>query len=300
MAKEYRKLRFTDNFMFCKIMANNPELCRHMLELILGKQIKNINIKATERVMDITPEAKSIRLDVYLDDDAGTVYDLEMQTAAKKNLPKRLRYYQGVIDLNLIEKGTDYDLLPETVVVFVCTFDFFGKGLPFYVFENRCEAMPELLLGDETKKVFVNPYGNRKNLPEDVAKFLDYIRDDTAEDGFTRELEQAVERARDHKEWEVEYMNWRAYEMDLSIDKRIAREEGLAEGREEGREEGLAEGREEGREEGLAEGRAEGQETARLDAIRNMIRYGVPKERILNDYSEEEYERSEQKLTSQE
>ena len=288
MAKEYRKLRFTDNFMFCKIMANNPELCRHMLELILGKQIKNINIKATERVMDITPEAKSIRLDVYLDDDAGTVYDLEMQTAAKKNLPKRLRYYQGVIDLNLIEKGTDYDLLPETVVVFVCTFDFFGKGLPFYVFENRCEAMPELLLGDETKKVFVNPYGNRKNLPEDVAKFLDYIRDDTAEDGFTRELEQAVERARDHKEWEVEYMNWRAYEMDLSIDKRIAREEGLAEGREEGREEGLA------------EGRAEGQETARLDAIRNMIRYGVPKERILNDYSEEEYERSEQKLTSQE
>ena len=300
MAKEYRKLRFTDNFMFCKIMANNPELCRHMLELILGKQIKNINIKATERVMDITPEAKSIRLDVYLDDDAGTVYDLEMQTAAKKNLPKRLRYYQGVIDLNLIEKGTDYDLLPETVVVFVCTFDFFGKGLPFYVFENRCEAMPELLLGDETKKVFVNPYGNRKNLPEDVAKFLDYIRDDTAEDGFTRELEQAVERARDHKEWEVEYMNWRAYEMDLSIDKRIAREEGLAEGREEGREEGLAEGREEGREEGLAEGRAEGQETARLDAIRNMIRYGVPKERILNDYSEEEYERAEKKLTSQE
>ena len=276
MAKEYRKLRFTDNFMFCKIMANNPELCRHMLELILGKQIKNINIKATERVMDITPEAKSIRLDVYLDDDAGTVYDLEMQTAAKKNLPKRLRYYQGVIDLNLIEKGTDYDLLPETVVVFVCTFDFFGKGLPFYVFENRCEAMPELLLGDETKKVFVNPYGNRKNLPEDVAKFLDYIRDDTAEDGFTRELEQAVERARDHKEWEVEYMNWRAYEMDLSIDKRIAREEGLA------------------------EGRAEGQETARLDAIRNMIRYGVPKERILNDYSEEEYERAEKKLTSQE
>ena len=288
MAKEYRKLRFTDNFMFCKIMANNPELCRHMLELILGKQIKNINIKATERVMDITPEAKSIRLDVYLDDDAGTVYDLEMQTAAKKNLPKRLRYYQGVIDLNLIEKGTDYDLLPETVVVFVCTFDFFGKGLPFYVFENRCEAMPELLVGDETKKVFVNPYGNRKNLPEDVAKFLDYIRDDTAEDGFTRELEQAVERARDHKEWEVEYMNWRAYEMDLSIDKRIAREEGLAEGREEGREEGLA------------EGPAEGQETARLDAIRIMIRYVVPKERILNDYSEEEYERAEKKLTSQE
>ena len=30
--------------------------------------------------------------------------------------------------------------------------------------------------------------------------------------------------------------------------------------------------------------------TAQLEAIRNMIRYGVPKERILNDYSEEEYD----------
>ncbi len=46
-------------------------------------------------------------------------------------------------------------------------------------------------------------------------------------------------------------MNWRAYEMDLNIDKRIAREEG--------REEGRAEGREVGREEGREEGRAEGE-----------------------------------------
>ena len=145
MTKRYKELCFTDNFMFCKVVANNPELCRHMLELILGKAIRRVNIKAEEKVIDITPEAKSIRMDVYLDDDENTVYDLEMQTSAKKNLPKRLRYYQGVIDLNLIEKGDDYDQLPETVIVFICTFDYFGKGLPFYVFENRCEAMPELL-----------------------------------------------------------------------------------------------------------------------------------------------------------
>ena len=112
--------------------------------------------------------------------------------------------------------------------------------------------MPELLLGDGTRKIFVNPHGDRKGLPGDVVSFLDYIKDHTAEDAFTGELEQAVEKARTHKEWEVEYMNWRAYEMDLNIDKRIAREEGLEEGREEGR----REGREEGRKEGLDEGRA--------------------------------------------
>ena len=168
--------------------------------------------KTSEKVIDITPEAKSIRMDVYLDDDENTVYDLEMQTSSKKNLPKRLRYYQGVIDLNLIEKGDDYDQLPESVIVFICTFDYFDKNLPFYVFENRCEAMPELLLGDETKKIFVNPYGKRDDLPEDVVYFLDYIRDQKAEDDFTRQLDQAVVKARIHGAWiqRMLLINWKA------------------------------------------------------------------------------------------
>lgn len=106
--------------------------------------------------------------------------------------------------------------------------------MPFYVFENRCEAMPELLLEDGTRKIFVNPYGDCTGFPEDVVKFMTYIRENTAGDAFTEELDKAVEKARSHKEWEVEYMNWRAFEMDVSIGKRIAREEGLAEGRAEG------------------------------------------------------------------
>ncbi len=235
MGKEYKRLCFTDNFMFCKVISSNPELCRHMLELILGKKIREVRIKATEKVMEITQGAKSIRLDVYLDDVEGTVYDLEMQTTVKRNMPRRLRYYQGVVDLNLIEKGEDYDALPETVIIFICTFDYFDEGLPFYVFQNRCEAMPELLLGDDTKKIFVNPYGIREGLPDEVSRLLDYIKDNRVTDEFTKELDDAVAKARDHKEWEVEYMYWRAYEMDLNIDKRIAREEG--------REEGMAEGR---------------------------------------------------------
>ena len=63
MTKRYKELCFTDNFMFCKVVANNPELCRHMLELILGKAIRRVNIKAEEKVIDITPEAKSIRIE---------------------------------------------------------------------------------------------------------------------------------------------------------------------------------------------------------------------------------------------
>ena len=40
---------------------------------------------------------------------------------------------------------------------------------------------------------------------------------------------------------------------------------------------------------GLAAGQAEGRKTERIEAIQNMIKYDVSKEKILQDYSEEEY-----------
>ena len=80
-----------------------------------------------------------------------------------------------------------------------------------------------------------------------------HLQNDKASDWFTEELNEAVNVARRNDQWEVEYMNWRAYEMDINIDKRIAREEGLEEGRREGREIGLQEGRAEGKAAGEAE-----------------------------------------------
>ena len=49
-----------------------------------------------------------------------------------------------------------------------------------------------------------------------------------------------------------------------------------------------------GRKEGREEGRQEGADEQRLVAIRNMIKYNVSKAQILQDYSEEEYERAQE------
>lgn len=44
--KKYEKLTFTDDFMFCKVMQNNPDLCKHLIELIIGKKITKCRCKA--------------------------------------------------------------------------------------------------------------------------------------------------------------------------------------------------------------------------------------------------------------
>ena len=54
-------------------------------------------------------------LEIYVEDDKNTVFNLEMQTTNYEELPKRSRYYQDIIDLKLIEKGQSYDILKNSV-----------------------------------------------------------------------------------------------------------------------------------------------------------------------------------------
>ena len=102
-------------------------MCKPLLENILNIKITDIVYVDYEETIQMTAKSKGIRLDIYVEDDDNTVFNLEMQTTTYKELPKRSRYYQGIIDLNMIEKGESYDILKESYVIFICTFDFLKK-----------------------------------------------------------------------------------------------------------------------------------------------------------------------------
>lgn len=83
----YRELKFSDDFMFCKVLQNEPELCKELVELIIDRKIGRIITDESQQSIKITADGKGVRLDVYLEDDKDTVYDIEMQTANPSNLP---------------------------------------------------------------------------------------------------------------------------------------------------------------------------------------------------------------------
>ena len=133
--KKYEELDITDPFIFAKVMSEK-ELCKPLLENILNIKIRDIVYVDYEETIQMTAKSKGIRLDIYVEDDDNTVFNLEMQTTTYKELPKRSRYYQGIIDLNMIEKGESYDILKESYVIFICTLDFFEKGRSVYEFDK--------------------------------------------------------------------------------------------------------------------------------------------------------------------
>lgn len=185
--QEYRELGITNNFIFKKVMRNH-KLCKQLLEVILGVKIKRIEYQEEEKTIEHSLNARGVRLDVYVEDDENTVYNVEMQTTNPQNLPKRSRYYQGMIDLNLIQKGENYNLLRKSYVIFICTKDIFGKGRHIYTFENICIQDKDIRLNDEATKVFLNPISDM----EDEYMTLHMIKREMYDAGKASTLVEAV------------------------------------------------------------------------------------------------------------
>lgn len=203
---QYPKLSFTDDFIFWKTLTSNPELCKSILELLMGVKIRKIVYLEGQKYFQESNDGKAIRMDVYVEDDQNSVYDLEMQTTLKSNLPKRMRYYQGICDMELIQQGEDYSVLKRMYIIFICTSDPFRENLPIYTFKSICQENPSLLLNDEVTKLIVNASGDTSNLPEGLKAFVKYLSTCTPTDDLTEQIEGAVAKARLNKTWRDEYM----------------------------------------------------------------------------------------------
>jgi len=211
MNKIIQQLNLEDDFLFAKVMSDE-DICKKVLEKILNIKIQYIEMPSEQKVIDILLDSKAVRLDIYVKDKNNTVYNVEMQKGKRKNLAKRSRYYQGSIDLDMISKGRDYNELQKSFVIFICTFDPFNKGRHFYTFENRCNEDNNLVLGDETAKLFLNTKGTLDDVDEEMLEFLAYIEESTdavanaAKSQLVKEINQKVKYLKEDKSMEVEYM----------------------------------------------------------------------------------------------
>ena len=224
--KDIQDLTIADDFMFGAVMRD-PKLCKPLLEEILNLKIKHLEYPERQKVLDERYDSKSVRLDIYVEDDKKTVYNIEMQTTDKTNLPKRMRYYQGMIDLNILNKGIEYKKLNKSFVIFICTFDPFKKNRYIYTFQNICKEDTSILLKDDEIKVAINVNGTVGNISKELKAVLDYIAKGIANTNYTKNLDAAVQRVKNDEEWRHEYMTLYMRDMEnQEIGKKIGKKIG--------------------------------------------------------------------------
>ena len=278
--KSLNDVDIRDDFMFSYIMRD-PELCLGLLRQLLPdcpiERIEYVELEAekqqlekalgtrleTQKVLFGAAGKRSVRLDAYLD-DGKTIYNIEMQTAEQIALPQRSRLYHAHIDVNQLERGQYYDELRPSYVIFICTFDPFGKSLYRYSFRNVCREDGEVELQDEAYKLFFNTKGTRGEIPEALKEMLAYINNpeeypvEKSKLKLIHRLDEAVETAKMSEDWRRAYMTYQTHLRDAQL-------------------EGIAIGRKEGRQEGRLEGRKEGL----LEAAKAMLQGHLPVEQIV-------------------
>ena len=234
MKKRFDDLTIADDFMFCKVMQNEG-ICKEFLEMVLVNEIGRIAYLSPQNTVAAGIEAKSVRLDILVKDEAGKSYDVEMQVSNEHNIPKRMRYYQAAIDIAFLDKGSHYKTLNDSYIIFVCLFDAIGKDSPLYTFENICLEDGQTPLRDGTKKVIINAQAFGKAEDKELKGFLEYVKTGTVNTKYTGRIETMIQAVKHNEQARQEYRFMSGFEMD-------AREEGRLEGRSEGLEQGFSDG----------------------------------------------------------
>jgi hypothetical protein len=153
MRKSFDDLTIADDYMFCAVMQD-AVLCKKLLQLVLADAV-GIITKLYYQTAFEQGTSKGIRLDIWAEDNTGKLYDIEMQTTDQKNLAKRLRYYQSAIDVSTLNKGGDYDDLPDTFIIFFCSFDYLNAELPVYTFKTICKESNNYYCPMEQQRLYL-------------------------------------------------------------------------------------------------------------------------------------------------
>ena len=101
-------LNLSNDLLFSALLQQK-DFCQAVLKIILERDLVAVEYHQVEKSFRNLPGYKSIRLDVYAQDEKGGVYNVEMQTAKKGDLAKRARYYQGMLDVSGLLSGKSID-----------------------------------------------------------------------------------------------------------------------------------------------------------------------------------------------
>ena len=204
----------SDFALFLSVMKNKTAY-ECTLSIILDEpDVKMEEVKVEQVILNHYGK-RAIRLDAWGKTTDDRQINMEMQNDSDTDfLPKRSRYYQGLLDSPLLKSGkrTKYKELPSSIIIFITQDDIFGKDIAKYTFTEQCEEIKGLHLEDGTTKIFLNM--TSKNGSKELISLLQYMKDTRldnpnieTEDERLIKLNEIVSEVTESEEWEAVQMN---------------------------------------------------------------------------------------------
>lgn len=209
MYPEGYSFNLSDFALFLSVMKEKKAY-QNVLSIILNEpNVKIAEVKVEQVILNKFGK-RAIRLEAWGRTEDDRQVNIEMENHAEQdNIPKRSRFYQGLLDTPILKSGkkTKYRQLPSTIIIFITQEDIFGNDLAMYTFTEQCEEIQGLHLNDGTKKIFLNM--TSKNGSKELVSLLQYMKNTTLDnpeiqiyDERIVELDKIVTEVKESEEWE--------------------------------------------------------------------------------------------------
>ena len=140
--------------IFMRNVFKKRECLEYVLQVIMEKQ----DLHVIDQIIQIdykNLQGRSAVMDCVARDSTGKQFDVEIQQDNEGASPKRARYHSGLMDMNTLNPGQDFEELPESYVIFITRDDILGYGLPIYHIDRQIKELNEAFQ-DEAHIIYVN------------------------------------------------------------------------------------------------------------------------------------------------
>ena len=151
--RRIQSLRLLDDDFMNKVFEDKA-CAEFLLHIILERTYLTVQkVHSQHNLKNL--QGRSVRLDILATDEAGRVYNIEVQRSDKGAGAKRARYNSSLIDANITEPGDNYENLNETYVIFITEHDVLTAGRPIYHIDRMIQET-NALFGDGSHILYVN------------------------------------------------------------------------------------------------------------------------------------------------
>ena len=140
--------------IFMRNVFKKRECLEYVLQVIMEKQDLYVIDQVIQKDYK-NLQGRSAVMDCVARDSTGKQFDVEIQQDNEGASPKRARYHSGLMDMNTLNPGQDFEELPESYVIFITRDDILGYGLPIYHIDWQIKELNEAFQ-DEAHIIYVN------------------------------------------------------------------------------------------------------------------------------------------------
>ena len=140
--------------IFMRNVFKQRECLEYVLQVIMEKQ----DLRVIDQIIQKdykNLQGRSAIMDCVARDSEGKQFDVEIQQDNEGASPKRARYHSGLMDMNTLNPGQDFDELPESYVIFITRDDILGYDFPIYHIDRHIKEADDSFQ-DEAHIIYVN------------------------------------------------------------------------------------------------------------------------------------------------